>query len=138
MNGFFAENGFDTLCILHNNSYLVEGVNLCGSRGWLFENGQQHDEKIIRREAMRIEASLASARDPSLERILFLHYPPLYGAQVLGSFIEVMSKYGIKRCFYGHIHGVGHRSAIQGNFYGVDFQMISADYLAFDPILIKY
>ena len=55
MNGLFQQNGFDSLRILHNNSYEVEGVNLCGSRGWLFENGQQHDDKIIRREAIRIE-----------------------------------------------------------------------------------
>jgi len=136
MMGFFSGHGLDSIHILHNNSYTVEGVNLCGSRGWLFENGQPHDEKIINREAIRIEASIKSAADPELESILFLHYPPVYGGQVLDPFLELMHRYGIKRCYYGHIHGIGHKAAIQGNAYGIDFFMISADFLEFDPVLV--
>lgn len=33
MNEFFRAEGFDTLCLLHNNSYTVEGYALCGTRG---------------------------------------------------------------------------------------------------------
>ena len=55
MNAFFAENGFDTLHILHNNHYLVEGICVCGSRGWLFDQGEPADQKVIAREAGRLE-----------------------------------------------------------------------------------
>jgi Predicted phosphohydrolase len=137
MNRLFEENGLDSLHILHNNSYFVEGVHICGSRGWLFENGQAQDAKIVRREAMRIEASIKSTGEPKGERILFLHYPPIYGNQVLDPFIEIMQRYGIKRCYYGHIHGTGHKYAVQGVVRGIRFQMISSDFVGFAPVLIK-
>lgn len=136
MTEAFAQNGLETLSILHNNSYHVEGKWICGSRGWLFESGELHDEKIIRREAMRIEASLKSAGKDG-EKILFLHYPPVFSGQTQESFLDVMRKYGITRCYYGHIHGAGHRHAVQGDYHGIHLQMISADYIGFDPVLVS-
>ncbi|MBQ5754481.1 MAG: metallophosphoesterase, partial [Oscillospiraceae bacterium] len=50
MNRFLEENGFDTLHILHNSSVEVDGVSLCGTRGWLNEVQQPEDEKILNRE----------------------------------------------------------------------------------------
>lgn len=135
MMNAFAEHGLTTLSILHNNSFEVEGKWICGSRGWLFENGAAHDDKIIRREEIRIEASLKSAGDDG-ERLLFLHYPPVYSGQVQKRFIQLMHKYRIKRCFYGHIHGTGQKYAVQGNYCGISLTMISSDYLGFDPIQI--
>lgn len=136
MNETFAEHGLTSLSILHNNSYEAEGKWICGSRGWMFESGEPHDDKLIRREAMRIEASLKSAGGQG-ERILFLHYPPVYAGQVQESFLALMHKYGIKRCYYGHIHGTGHRYAVQGNYRGIKLIMISSDYIHFDPVLVS-
>lgn len=136
MKEVFAENGFDSLYILHNNSFTINGVHICGSRGWMFESGERHDEKLIRREAMRIDASIRSVGEQEGERILFLHYPPIYGSQCLDAFLDIMVQYGIKRCYYGHIHGAGHRFAVEGVVRGIEFTMISADYLGFDPILV--
>ena len=90
MNAFFAENGFDTLHILHNNHYLVEGVCICGSRGWLFDQGEPDDQKVIAREAGRLEASILSAGDIPEERVVFLHYPPVYGEQLSPEILEVL------------------------------------------------
>ena len=39
MDKFFAENGFDTINILHNNHYSYEGYGICGTRGWISDNG---------------------------------------------------------------------------------------------------
>lgn len=137
MNETLAEHEFDTLRFLHNNSYYVEGVHICGSRGWIFENGEQYDEKMIRREAIRIEASLKSRGPQEGPTILFLHYPPIYAGQTLEPYIKLMQKYGVKQCCYGHIHGKGHKHAAQGLCRGIEMTMISADYLSFDPLLIK-
>ena len=137
MTGLFEQNGLDTLHILHNNSFFVEGVNICGSRGWMFESGEPHDDKIIKREAIRIEASLKAAEKTDGETILFLHYPPLYAGQVQEPFMELMRKYSITRCYYGHIHGVGHKYAIQGNHRGIAFHMISSDAIGFNPVCIQ-
>lgn len=136
MKESFAENGLDSLHILHNNSFAVEGVHICGSRGWMFESGEAHDDKLIRREALRIEASIRSVGDAPGEKILFLHYPPMYAAQTLEPFMEIMREYGIRRCYYGHIHGAGHKFAIQGSIGGIHLSMISADYLGFAPVVV--
>ncbi|MDL2232813.1 metallophosphoesterase [Ruminococcaceae bacterium OttesenSCG-928-L11] len=136
MRELFAENSLDSLYILHNNSFTVEGVHICGSRGWMFETGERHDEKLINREAMRIDASIRSVGEQEGERLLFLHYPPLYANQRLEPFLAVMHQYGIRRCYYGHIHGAGHKYAVQGMIQGIEFTMISADYIDFTPVLV--
>ena len=137
MDAFFAENGFDTLHILHNNHYLVEGICVCGSRGWLFDQGEPADQKVIAREAGRLEASIQSAGDIPEEKVVFLHYPPVYGEQLSPEIIEVLLRHKIRRCYYGHIHGTGCSYAFNGNYMGIEFRLISADHLGFDPVRIE-
>ena len=120
--------------ILHNNAISAEGISLCGSRGWMFEQGQEHDKKLIAREAGRIRASLQdAARFGEQEKILFLHYPPIFMQDSIPEFFAVMQEYGVRRCYYGHIHSNGCRFAFQGEWQGVQLTMVSADYLAFMP-----
>ena len=96
MESFLEENGLDSLSILHNNAVSVEGLSLCGSRGWMFEQGQEHDKKIINREAGRIRASLQDAqRFGEQEKVLFLHYPPVFMQDSIPEFFEVMNQYGV-------------------------------------------
>ena len=134
MESFLEENGLDSLSILHNNAVSVEGLSLCGSRGWMFEQGQEHDKKIINREAGRIRASLQDAqRFGEQEKVLFLHYPPVFMQDSIPEFFEVMNQYGVCRCYYGHIHSQGCRFAFQGEWCGVQLEMVSADYLRFMP-----
>lgn len=140
MKEFFELHGLATLEILHNTAYRAEKENavLCGSRGWIFENGEPQDEKIINREAIRIEASLKAAEGILGEHILFLHYPPVFAGQEIPRYLELMRGYGIRRCFYGHIHGVqGHKKAVNGQYGGVEFSLVSADYLGFTPLKIR-
>lgn len=136
MKNFFEKHSITTIDFLHNNSFIVEGKAVCGSRGWMFEDGAEHNEKIIKREAIRIEASLKSVKEDA-EKVLFLHYPPLYGSQELTEYINIMQEHGVKRCYYGHIHGRGHTSAVVGERYGIEFFMISSDYLGFMPKIVK-
>ena len=127
MESFLEENGLDSLSILHNNAVSVEGLSLCGSRGWMFEQGQEHDKKIINREAGRIRASLQDAqRFGEQEKVLFMQ-------DSIPEFFEVMNQYGVRRCYYGHIHSQGCRFAFQGEWCGVQLEMVSADYLRFMP-----
>ena len=134
MESFLEGNGLDSLSILHNNAVSVEGLSLCGSRGWMFEQGQEHDKKIINREAGRIRASLQDAqRFGEQEKVLFLHYPPVFMQDSIPEFFEVMNQYGVRRCYYGHIHSQGWRFAFQGELCGVQLEMVSADYLRFMP-----
>ena len=136
MDAFFAQHGLTTLNILHNNAVQVPGAALCGTRGWLFEKGQPHDVKILSREAARLQLSLDAARDMPGERIVFLHYPPVYLEERSPEILEVLLKNGVKRCFYGHIHSVGCAHALNGEYLGINFKLISSDFLGFQPIKI--
>ncbi len=134
MNKFIAENNFNSINILQNNSYDVEGISVCGSRGWMFESSEEHDEKILSREVGRIKMSLDSAVNEN--RILFLHYPPITTNSSCDEILDTLKEYGIKKCFYGHLHGMATKYAFEGEYDGIDFKLISADRLSFVPKLI--
>lgn len=133
MEKFFVENGFNTLNILQNNHYAYENIGICGTRGWINETDIPADKKVLIREAGRLTMSIESALKENLKPIVFLHYPPIFANDYNFEILEVLHKYGIKKCFYGHIHGKGHYNAINGTRDGIDFQLISSDFLKFCP-----
>lgn len=135
---FCADNAFSDMFILNNNHYEYDGWAICGTRGWFFEEERsgQHDEKIFKRELIRLEASLQSAGD--LRKMVFLHYPPRYKGYLCNEIIAILEKYGVQRCFYGHLHGPSHKLAVEGLWGGVDYRLVSADRLDFSPLTVIY
>lgn len=133
---FCQERGFSDQWILNNNCYFYGETALCGTRGWFFEESRstEHDEKIFRRELLRLEASLKAAGDR--EKLVFLHYPPRYFGYECREITELLQSYGVRRCFYGHLHGPAMKLAQQGLWNGVEYTMVSADYLGFRPLAI--
>ncbi len=132
MKRFFAENGLDTLEILHNNCLWYGEKALCGTRGWFYELDQsQQDEKVLLREAGRLETSLMAAG--TAEKLCFLHYPPLYQGYRCPEILELLYRYGVKACYYGHLHGAVQRRAVEGQQGGTTFSLVAADYLQFTP-----
>ena len=133
---FCEQNGFQDMFILNNNHYVYEDVAICGTRGWFFEEDRSgaHDEKVFRRELIRLEASLQSAGDK--QKMVFLHYPPRYKGYECGEILELLQKYGVRNCFYGHLHGASHGLAMQGLWDGIDYRLVSADKLDFQPFLV--
>ena len=136
MNAYLKAEGFDTLHILHNNSYSVEGYAICGTRGWLFDVGEPHDEKVMNREIGRLKMSLDAA-EPGLEKLVFLHYPPVYTGTSAPEIVATLKEFGIKTCFYGHLHGNAIRFAVQGEVDGIRYKLVSADGLRFCPYRIN-
>lgn len=137
MNAFLAENGFDRIRILNNNAYLVEGISVVGTRGWINDDGSECDAKVLNREAGRFRMSVSEGIKLGGELVAFIHYPPVYNGEKNEYILSVIREYAIKKCFYGHIHGPGHRYAFQGEYEGTEYKMISADYLGFMPIMIN-
>ena len=132
MTRFFEENGFANFGLLHNNCALYGDIALCGTRGWFYEEDRGgHDEKVFRRELIRLEASLKAAGER--EKFCFLHYPPLYQGYRCQEIIDLMERYGATRCYYGHLHGGSHRLAVSGRQGGVEYHLVAADYLGFQP-----
>lgn len=138
MDAYLEEKGFSTLGILFNSAEAVDGVSVCGTRGWFYDAESDADKKILNREVGRLNTSIALAKTTGLEPVVFLHYPPVYGGEECQEILQVLLDQDIKRCYYGHIHGGGAaRKAVTGPYKGVDFQLISCDYTGFMPVLIR-
>lgn len=133
MEETFEKWGFDSLNILHNNHFQYENYGICGTRGWVNMPGESADAKILAREAGRLSVSIESALAAGLQPIVFLHYPPLYGSSYNYDILDVLYKYGIKNCWYGHLHGPSIKYAVNGERDGVDFRLVSGDFLQFRP-----
>ena len=133
---FCEENGFSDLFILNNNYYEYEGYAICGTRGWFFEEERsgEHDEKVFKREILRLEASLKAAGE--LPKIVFLHYPPRYKGYECQEILDILQQYDVRRCFYGHLHGASHGLAQEGIWDGIEFKLVAADKLNFKPHLV--
>ena len=125
---FCEENGFDDMALLNNNCFFYEQWAICEERSG------QHDEKVFRRELIRLEASLKSAGE--MPKLVFLHYPPRYQGYECPEILELLKKYDVRQCFYGHLHGGSHRLAQEGLINGIDFRLVSADYLSFHPFKV--
>ena len=138
MERFFVENGYSTLAFIHNGCAARDGLALCGTRGWCFEDGGAEDARIMAREAGRLERSLQAAQTqfPELERVVFLHYPPISQDAKSEPLLAAMQKYGVKRCYYAHLHGYSIRAGFQGESDGIAFHLASSDGLGFMPLRV--
>ena len=133
---FCAENNFTNIYLLHNNHFDYEDVAICGTRGWFFEEERSgsHDEKVFKRELLRLEESLKRAADK--RKLVFLHYPPRYKGYICEEIIALLNKYDVRMCYYGHLHGASHGLAQEGLWDGIEYKLLSADRLDFCPACI--
>lgn len=130
---------------VQNDAYDAGDVVFCGTRGWtLPQTGSAEtadgpagtqDEKIYRREVMRLEMSLQAARRLAGERPVFamMHYPPLLPeyARTGTEFTRLLTQYGVCRCVYGHLHGPSVQRGFSGLYNGVQYDLVSCDALRF-------
>lgn len=142
MRNFLKENNFTNIDFLYNNSYEFEDKIICGTRGWSIID-EDADKKLINRELIRLEISLQDGINKygtNKEIIVFMHYPPITKAKVISQqeaeFVELMKKYNVKRCYYGHLHGASIGDAIEGDVQGIEFKLVSADGLKFKLLKI--
>ena len=136
ITAFFKDNNINTITMLYHDSVLVENIAVSGTRSWFYEEGDI-TSKVYKRELLRLSMSLEEAsKYLPQEIIVFLHYPPIYGGYVYSDYIDLMKKYEVKRCFYGHLHGSSINSAFNGVYEGIQFRLVSADSLKFCPLYI--
>ncbi len=138
MERFFRENSLETIAILHNNAYRVGDISIAGTRGWFYDAHGAHDDKVIAREAGRLRTSIKEAEKLGGEVVAFLHYPPVFAGRECPEMMDVLLQCGIKRCYYGHLHGKkNHQNATTGPYKGIDFTLTACDYTHFKPIPIN-
>jgi predicted phosphohydrolase len=149
LDAFLAANEYKTIRFLHNNAYETEDFILCGSRGWYTDDKNAprgaDAAKIVAREAQRIAMSLnagvklqEAARENGKEKeiLAFLHFPTIFEGYLCDEIILELYRKGVERCYFGHIHG-SYESARVISYSDIDFYLISADYLLFEPLKIE-
>ena len=131
---FFQKEQIENIEILHNNCFLWEDKALCGTRGWFYEEekGSGHDKKLMDRECMRLEASLKAAGER--EKLVFLHYPPIYGDYRCEPILNLLKQYDVRLCVSGHLHAESLRLAFNGWLGCTRFLCVSADAVNFCPV----
>ncbi len=128
LNEFKMENNLDTIIFLQNDSYIIDKTAVCACRGWITPEDKKftaEDEKIYKRELLRMNLSLKDAVNKGCEDIILaIHYPPL------GEFLECLKEYNIKSIVYGHLH---HEEMEKYSEILPLTHLVSADYLSFLP-----
>ena len=130
MNEFLEANSIKSISFLQNNAFLCDSVAVCGAKGWISPEDKafkKEDEKIYRRELIRLENSLKEASKLSDTIIAALHYPPDE------AYMEVIEKYNVYKCVFGHLHG---KRAEDFRCNNQNYALVSADFLKFAPIRI--
>lgn len=139
MNEFIKNNEFNNIEFLYNNSYFFDNYIICGTRGWNISNDEE-DKRLFERELSRLELSLNDGIQKygeDKEIIVCMHYPPITSYNILEydinlKMINLLEKYNVKKCIYGHLHGTSHKDAIEGNISEIEFKLVSSDYLNFE------
>ena len=149
LDAFLCENGYKSMHFLHNDSTETDDFIICGSRGWYSEEKEiilrgADNKKIIAREVMRLNMSINDAKKlkeaaaqtgKEKEILAFLHFPAVFKDYVCDEIVEALKAGGVRRCFYGHIHG-NYEAPSKITYSGIDFFLVSSDYLLFEPMLI--
>ena len=149
MTVMWEQNKITSIRMLYNNAYLLEDCIVCGTRGWFVEENQQHTVgsvdymRIVNREVIRLRLSLDAAvklREEdgrNLPILVFLHFPPVWNGFVCREIVDVLHEYGIKSCYFGHIHGAYYAPRTT-EFEGIELTICSADALNFCPMPIYF
>lgn len=126
-----------TMHYLQNNSFIIEGYDICGTRGWIPRDNKDftdHDEKVFTRELMRLENSIRASGNN--KKIVMLHYPPINQDKTLNEFYDICKDNNVDYLIYGHLHGIGHSIIKEGNIGGIDIKCVAGDYINFTPVRI--
>lgn len=130
----------DRLYFLQNNFYVYGDYALVGSKGYCYEgkDSYEHFEKIRDRELDRLKVSFGKAVEAGYQKfIMFLHYPPTSIGEQESCFTRLAEEYGAEQVVYSHCHGADcFGDSFRGMVNGVEYSLVSSDYLKFKPVKI--
>lgn len=150
LNGLYGGR----LSFMQNNYYSYGDYALVGTKGYCFEGPfyldryghvtgwdeeeAAHAEKLVGREAGRLQVSFEAARADGFRKfIMFLHYPPTNVLQSNSIFTKMAEKYGAEQVIYGHCHGERRfHDSIRGKKRGILYSLVSGDCLRWHPMKV--
>lgn len=149
-----------SLHLLHNNAFDWHEISVCGTRLWdtpefnfdefvemrpnprakahfyTTPEDDEANEKIFRRELMRLETGLQQLSPNATYRIAMVHYPPISADLQESRASRLLERYGVDACLFGHIHAVREPSKMFGTRNGVRYLFTAGDALDFVPIRV--
>ena len=133
LNNFIEENNFTTIKFLHNTSFDAGDYIVCSAKWFDFTV----EEKLRNREIIRLELSLKEGEKSGNPVIAMIHYPPFdKNVRIYPQIKDLFERYNVKMCIYGHLHADGHKKCINEIIDGVEYKLVSADFLDFTPAKI--
>jgi len=138
LNSLFGSD----MTFIQNDFYEAEGNAICGSRGWLCPGDEyytEQDEKIYKRELIRLRMSLTAAKEAGYKDIIAaMHFPPTNEKFQESGFTDLFSEFQVSLVIYGHLHGAeAFRRGIKGKVNGVEYKLTSLDYLKCVPYRVE-
>lgn len=142
------------LFFLQNNFAAYEDYALVGTKGFTFEGPfyldqwgnitgwdeerEEHAKKLISREMKRLRESFRLAQEAGYRKfVMFLHYPPTNILEETSLFTEIAEEYKVSAVVYSHCHGERRfGDSIRGNYHGINYMLVSGDYLNFRPACV--
>lgn len=125
------------LFFLQNNFYSYGNTALVGTKGYCYEgkDSPEHFEKLVKRELERLRLSYELAMAAGYTSFIqFLHYPPTSIGEEESGFTRMALEYGADQVIYAHCHGKDRfQDSFLGNVDGVNYRLVSSDYLKFKP-----
>lgn len=141
---FFLQNNFvpyEDYALVGTKGYTFEGPFYLNRRGEIVgwdEEKEAHARKLVDREMERLRESFRQAQEAGYQKfIMFLHYPPTNILEEGSPFTEIAEEYGVETVVYSHCHGESRfGDSIRGEYRGVNYMLVSGDYLNFRPALV--
>lgn len=127
---------FEDMDFIQNNYFTYEDYAICGTRGWSLpgsDNYTLHDDKIYKREIIRLKLSLNNAKDNGYNKfIVMMHYPPINDKDINNELTDIFKEYNVSNVIYGHLHNTTKENSFEGECEGIKYILTSCDYLNFD------
>ena len=141
---FFLQNNFAAYkdyALVGTKGYTFEGSFYLDRRGRVIgwdEEREAQARKLVAREMERLRESFHMAEQAGYRKfIMFLHYPPTNILEETSPFTEIAEEYGVTAVVYSHCHGESRfGDSIRGTFRGINYMLVSGDYLEFHPAAV--
>lgn len=127
---------------MSNNTFAIQNdairfcnIIVCGSRGWVIPEGDTvnaQDEKIYRRELIRMELSLQTMqamRQDGDKIIVMTHFPPYNFKGEDSEMTRLFEKYKVDVVVFGHLHSYDKKQKMQLTKNNIKYYLTSCDLL---------
>ena len=134
-----------SVTLLQNNAVQVDRYVVCGARlwsapdaewpSWVEDEEVAKDEKLWRRELIRLGLSLKDAQNMAGIKVAAVHFPPVGPTGEPTDASRMLENAGVEVCVFGHLHGpdIAWKDQV---IRGIRYILVSCDHIDFMPRLV--